>query len=394
MKRNNIFFILLLLLGIVVESCQNLDIPTPQAPELHVREAEAVTSTTVYLRNYSDTYSSSPNCKYYYLLSSNENFRDSLVYDAYLNSQIFIQGLKPNTTYYYKMIGTDGYAKACSEVKNFTTSAGLSIEKLTYTDWDGTVKEVDKSMSPLGISAIDTNNHSYYAYKIVYENGQWKIPDELMGKDIKVCAIYTPYNDNDFLDEDELGWLKMSTYKNQYKNGGDYLIGWVDGLVEKNGISLNLRHSLARVRFHFSMSEDCSEEHLAVNSIMLKQDANAKIIPTIFWYSLWGKITNVSEFTDIDFGDGFELIKGDQTYNQADVTFYSGNTRNSGVVQIQLNLANGTTYSVPLELKAGCWENGNTYDYNVVYSRTGLSISDVSVKGWNTENMGDINVNN
>lgn len=376
MKKNILWIVVACIWGIVVVSCQNLDEPTPQAPKLHVYEAENVTSTTAYLRNES-YYKGSLKGTYSYLLSVDENFQVSSVYSASFNSGSTIYGLKPNTTYYYKMTGSYGGVTISSEVKSFTTQQGLSIAKLTYTDWDGTVREVDANMSPLGITAV-SDNIRYYNWKIVYENGEWKIPDELLEMNIDRCAIYTPYIDKGFLKEDELGWLQMATYKNAYKDEKDYLTGYMEPGVSQS-ISLNLSHSLARVRFHFTMAEDCTEEQLAVSDVMLKQNASSKIIPTIFYYSLFGKITNVSEFSDIYFGTGFELVKNNQAYRQADVTFYSGSTRNSGTVQIQLNLSNGTTCSVPLELKVDDWKSGNTYDYNIVYTQTGLTISDVSV---------------
>lgn len=78
--------------------------------------------------------------------------------------------------------------------------------------------------------------------------------------------------------------------------------------------------------------------------------------------------------------------------SQTDVTILSGETRSSGTVQARIQLSNGSTYSVPITLKADSWKSGKTYDYNIVYSRTGLTLSDVTVKEWNKNESGDINI--
>ena len=78
--------------------------------------------------------------------------------------------------------------------------------------------------------------------------------------------------------------------------------------------------------------------------------------------------------------------------SQSDVTIFSGETRSSGTVQAWMRLSNGSTYSVPITLKADSWKSGKTYDYNIVYSRTGLTLSDVTVKEWNKNEGGDINI--
>lgn len=298
-----------------------------------------------------------------------------------------LKNLTPNTTYYYKV-----YVKGCgdsefgSSVKSFTTSSTLRISKVTYTDWDGEIKEVDESMSPLGLSVVDADGRSTWDLKVTYENGEWRVPDEILGKDIKECGIYTPYH-GDLLDEDALGWLRLCTYKNGKNSVDDVLTGYAY-LKDDKSVSLRLSHALARVRFHFTIAEDCNEDNLEVQSFIIDQEASSKIIPSIFFYSLYGKITSVGEFMDIDSGESFVMTKK----SQSDVTILSGATRSSGTVRAKIQLSNGSTYSVPITLKADSWKSGNTYDYNIVYSRTGLTLSDVTVKEWNKNESGDINI--
>ena len=167
----------------------------------------------------------------------------------------------------------------------------------------------------------------------------------------------------------------------------DVLTGYAY-LKGDQSVSLRLSHALARVRFHFSIAEDCNEDNLKVQSFGINQEASSKIIPTIFWYSLYGKLQYVEEFSDIDSGESFVVTKKSQT----DVTILSGETRSSGTVQAWMRLSNGSTYSVPITLKADSWKSGKTYDYNIVYSRTGLTLSDVTVKEWNKNEGGDINI--
>ena len=387
MKRNILWIVAACLLCLGFSSCQEPDAPSPLVPVLQLNEAQDVTATTAYVGNYSYDSDSSIG-EFYYLFSTNENFQDSLVYSAELNSFTTIYGLRPNTTYFYKLVGTDGSIKVNSEVRSFTTLKGFSIAKLTYTDWDGEVKEVDESMSPLGLSVVDTDGWSTRNLMVTYQNGEWRIPDEILGKDIRECGIYTPYKkESDYMNEDALGWLRLCTYKNGKNSVDDVLTGYAYLKGDKS-VSLRLSHALARVRFHFSIAEDCNEDNLEVQSFIIDQEVNSKIIPSIFFYSLYGKITSVGEFMDIDSGESFVMTKKSQT----DVTILSGATRSSGTVQAKIQLSNGSTYSVPITLKADSWKSGNTYDYNIVYSRTGLTLSDVTVKEWNKNESGDINI--
>lgn len=387
MKRNILWIVAACLLCLGFTSCQEPDAPSPLVPVLQLNEAQNVTATTAYVGNYSYDSDSSIG-EFYYLFSTNENFQDSLVYSAKLNSFTTIYGLRPNTTYFYKLVGTDGSIKVNSEVRSFTTLKGFSIAKLTYTDWDGEVKEVDESMSPLGLSVVDTDGWSTRNLMVTYQNGEWRVPDEILGKDIKECGIYTPYKkESDYMNEDALGWLRLCTYKNGKNSVDDVLTGYAY-LKDDKSVSLRLSHALARVRFHFTIAEDCNEDNLKVQSFIIDQEASSKIIPSIFFYSLYGKITSVGEFMDIDSGESFVMTKK----SQSDVTILSGETRSSGTVQAKIQLSNGSTYSVPITLKADSWKSGNTYDYNIVYSRTGLTLSDVTVKEWNKNESGDINI--
>ena len=387
MKRNILWIVAACLLCLGFSSCQEPDAPSPLVPVLQLNEAQDVTATTAYVGNYSYDSDSSIG-EFYYLFSTNENFRDSLVYSAELNSFTTIYGLRPNTTYFYKLVGTDGSIKVNSEVRSFTTLKGFSIAKLTYTDWDGEVKEVDESMSPLGLSVVDTDGWSTRNLMVTYQNGEWRVPDEILGKDIRECGIYTPYKkESDFMNEDALGWLRLCAYKNGKNSVDDVLTGYAY-LKDDKSVSLRLSHALARVRFHFTIAEDCNEDNLEVQSFIIDQEASSKIIPSIFFYSLYGKITSVGEFMDIDSGESFVMTKK----TQSDVTILSGETRSSGTVQARIQLSNGSTYSVPITLKADSWKSGNTYDYNIVYSRTGLTLSDVTVKEWNKNESGDINI--
>lgn len=387
MKRNILWIVAACLLCLGFSSCQEPDAPSPLVPVLQLNEAQDVTATTAYVGNYSYDSDSSIG-EFYYLFSTNENFQDSLVYRAELNSFTTIYGLRPNTTYFYKLVGTDGSIKVNSEVRSFTTLKGFSIAKLTYTDWDGEIREVDESMSPLGLSVVDTDGWSTRNLMVTYQNGEWRVPDEILGKDIRECGIYTPYKkESDFMNEDALGWLRLCTYKNGKNSVDDVLTGYAY-LKDDKSVSLRLSHALARVRFHFTIAEDCNEDNLEVQSFIIDQEASSKIIPSIFFYSLYGKITSVGEFMDIDSGESFVMTKK----TQSDVTILSGETRSSGTVQAKIQLSNGSTYSVPITLKADSWKSGNTYDYNIVYSRTGLSLSDVTVKEWNKNESGDINI--
>ena len=387
MKRNILWIVAACLLCLGFTSCQEPDAPSPLVPVLQLNEAQNVTATTAYVGNYSYDSDSSIG-EFYYLFSTNENFQDSLVYSAKLNSFTTIYGLRPNTTYFYKLVGTDGSIKVNSEVRSFTTLKGFSIAKLTYTDWDGEVREVDESMSPLGLSVVDTDGWSTRNLMVTYENGEWRVPDEILGKDIKECGIYTPYKkESDYMNEDALGWLRLCTYKNGKNSVDDVLTGYAY-LKNEKSVSLRLSHALARVRFHFTIAEDCNEDNLEVQSFIIDQEASSKIIPTIFWYSLYGKLQYVEVFSEIDSGESFVMTKKSQT----DVTILSGETRSSGTVQARIQLSNGSTYSVPITLKADSWKSGKTYDYNIVYSRTGLTLSDVTVKEWNKNESGDINI--
>lgn len=392
-----------LALGLVT-SCQEYPDPSPlvSVPQVeYVGDAMLITSNSAYLAaslkdaNYIGDYS--------FWVSETEDFANPLQIDARdeYNRVYFanVYDLKPATTYYYKLVGTDGYATVSSEVKSFTTLAGFQLGKITYTDWDGEVKELPASMMPLGVSVFthkDASDYSYYNMSVSYSDGKWQLPydfgDTANYGAVRYCTVYTPYTKNDFINEKN-GGLRIYTYKNSpsYQTSMDYLTGSAEISGDAHTVNINLTHALARVRFHFTIASGSFMDVFGVENLRIEQDANQKVVPTSFWYDMRGagSVLSASEFSTIDYGGGFRIDKSKAT----DITILSAPTRASGTVTLKLVCSeDGRVLSLPIELKADSWKSGGTYDYNVVYDMQNLYITDVKVTEWNNNQGGNINI--
>lgn len=396
-----------LALGLVT-SCQEypepgLEYQVPQA--MHIEDASYITSTSAFLvgnlehYNYVGSYS--------FLVSETEDFsnpidvevRDWTRVDNYAVFGEGIYNLKPATTYYYKLVATDGYATVSSEVKSFTTLAGFQLGKITYTDWDGEVKELPASMMPLGVSVFthkDASDYSYYNMSVSYSDGKWQLPydfgDTANYGTVRYCTVYTPYTKSNFMSENK-GVLHIDTYKNppSYQTSMDYLTGSAEISGETHTVNINLTHALARVRFHFSIANGSSMDVFGVENLRIEQDANQKVVPTSFWYDMsgTGSVFSASEFSTIDYAGGFRITRGEAT----DITILSAPTRASGTVTLKLVCSeDGRVLSLPIELKADSWKSGGTYDYNVVYDMQNLYITNIEVTEWNNNQGGNINI--
>lgn len=383
-----------LVLGLVT-SCQDFSEPDesdtiPQA--LYLQDAEDVTSTSAFLRGEMDHYTSEG--EIYFLVSETENFADSLKYYVEGRKELYYTAycLKPATTYYYKLVGTDGYATVSSEVKSFTTLKGFELGKITFTDWDGTTKEVTDSMMPLGISLFTNGGkEDYWNMSVSKKDGKWQLPYDFSNTNEYgtpyYCSVYSPYN-GDFKNE-KYGYIPIFTYKNGsfYNKDMNCLTGSAQISNNSNTVDINLTHALARVRFHFTIASGSSSDVLYASNLTIQQDENQKIIPTSFWYSLGSSsVGSIDWFSSIDYSEKFDIWKNKTT----DVTILSGPTQSSGTVTLKVTCSDGNVLTLPIELKADSWKSGGTYDYNITYDMNELYITDVKVTEWNNNQNGNI----
>lgn len=390
-----------LVLGLLT-SCLDLDRyidDRDRVPEaVYLQDAEDVTSTSAYLHG--DLKTATKHGTFTFWVSEKENFTDTIKCEARTDlsyKQSFsctVYDLKPATTYYYKLVGTDGYATVSSEVKTFTTLKGFELGKITFTDWDGTTKEVTDSMMPLGISLFTKGGkEAYWNMQVSKKDGKWQLPYDFSNTNeygtLYYCSVYSPYN-GDFKNE-KYGYIPIFTYKNGsfYNKDMNCLTGSAQISNNSNTVDINLTHALARVRFHFTIASGSSSDVLYASNLTIQQDEKQKIIPTSFWYSLGSSsVGSIDWFNSIEYSEKFDIWKGKTT----DVTILSGPTQSSGTVTLNVTCSDGKVLTLPMELKADSWKSGGTYDYNITYDMNELYITYVKVTEWNNNQSGDINI--
>lgn len=390
-----------LVLGLLT-SCLDLDRyidDSERVPEaVYLQEAADVTSTSAYLHGELKT--ATKHGTFTFWVSETENFTDTIKCEARTDQShkqsfsCIVYDLKPATTYYYKLVGTDGYATVSSEVKTFTTLKGFELGKITFTDWDGTTREVTDSMMPLGISLFTNGGKgAYWNMQVSKKDGKWQLPYDFSNTNEYgtpyYCTVYSPYT-KDFTNE-KYGAILINTENGSYtKTDMNYLTGSAQISNNSNVIDINLTRALARIRFHFTIASGSYCDILHANNLLIQQDENQKILPTAFSYNLdnTGSVYSVEWFGSINSWEKFDIWKN----NTTDVTILSGPTHSSGTVTLKVTCSDGNVLTLPIELKADSWKSGGTYDYNITYDMNELYITDVKVTEWNNNQSGDINI--
>lgn len=129
MKKVYICYTWLLMLCGLVAGCQELAIPYSNIPVVRTLEATNITSTSAYLNFESED--GKANCLYLFQISTSADLRD-----AWESENLFISGLMPGTTYYYRVLardyaGEDRVNEVYGEILSFTTLEGLQLGSVT-----------------------------------------------------------------------------------------------------------------------------------------------------------------------------------------------------------------------------------------------------------------------
>lgn len=384
MKKIRYILGIMLGLCLVASGCQNLTEPDSFIP----------TVTTGDVINVGSTYATLPfvimgdhegSATYYFYFSTSEDMKDKVRKEQYTT----IKDLTPGTTYYYMACATDGISEIRGEVKSFTTLSNFRIGKVTFTDWDGTVKEASGDYSPIGVTMYRTSGGISHNLKATLDGSVWNLPIEIPAGTISSYVYaYWPYSERDYQHEGS-GSVPIQTYK---YDGNDYMYAQSEPNEGGATVNINLQHAMARVIFHFSISNNNKNDIAAISSFTLSN--GEKVLPTQGYLYLDenGSIgTSTDSFNHpLYYGYGFEIEKG----SVHDVTLYSIPTTNTGVITLTLKMSDNNSVSTDLEITtANSWKKGNTYEYDVVYEQSAIIVTDVTVEDWHNNNGGDITVN-
>ena len=377
MKKYNLLNALIAVF-LMFTSCQELTEPTgTDLPIVTTGDAKSVTSKSVKLTGrISGGLTLGVNWRVS-LTNTFDEYREyhsnkSLHHDFYE----VIEGLTPNTTYYYYAYDTDGVSEVRGEVKSFTTLNLLTLKNVTLTDWDGTNKAFVHE-KPMGVSLQGSS--SFWNLKTNYNNGTWTFSEEITAGIIDNLFAYWPIGHYQVNDASILG---IQTYK---YDGIDLLYsGYTQTNEDKSSASLTMYHTMARVIFHFSIAEDNLTNSEQVNYFDIDNGEN--ILPTIADFSLEeGAFYNQKYSYPLQYNSQFTITKEKKN----DIIIYSIPTTGGGNVDLTLGMGNGNKVSTPIGIE---WQQGKTYEYNITYKKGMLIVGDTRVEDWDNNNSGDIPV--
>ena len=272
------------------------------------------------------------------------------------------------------VLGIGSLLSSCQELTDPSdfaqpTKVALHINQITYQDWDGKTKDLTEKNSPLVMNFRDsTTGTTYWKQEVSCTNGKWILPSDILDKNITICSAYTPSN-ADFIG-DEMGWIRLSTQYIQNPEEQDNLVGAAQ-IGEDNGITLHLKHALARFRFLISVDADYAEDSIYAKAIYIRQNPDKKILPTSAYYSLMGKISMTENFADIVSEPGIMINKKEEK----EVIVYTAPATASGQVQVEIYPNTGNL--ADLDINAEKLKSGTTTTVTLVYGKDGLKVQKV-----------------
>ena len=379
MKKYNLLNALIAVC-LMFTSCQELTEPTgTELPVIRTGDAIVHSSRSVKLEGRKvENGTISRTGTIHFRVSLTETFEDYREYSTnkhlHENTYIEIEGLEPNTTYYYYAFDTDGISEIRGETKSFKTLNLLKLSKVTLRDWDGTEVPFDYE-KPMGVSLFGST--SYYNLETNYNNGSWTFPKEINAGVISNLVAYWPY-----------GYYEMSEYNiygiQTYKYDGTYLLysDYTSTNEDKSSASLVMNHAMARVIFHFSIAEDNLTDVEEVRFLDISNGEN--ILPTEAIFNLeTGQFYEHMYRYSLQYDYEFSIKKGQNT----NIPIYSIPTNGGGYVTLTLNMANGNQVQANLPVE---WEQGRSYEYDITYKKGMLTIGDVRIENWDNNDGGDI----
>lgn len=395
MKKIRYILGIMLSVCLVASGCQNLT--EPEESTLPTVE----TGNALNITTHSATITGKRNPEHrqiYFLFSTSVDLSDaqqlyitggnssgSIINNLY---QVNLYDLEKNHTYYYVLCVSDGVSEIRGEVKSFTTLNNYKIGKVTYTDWDGTVKEASSNYSPIGITLNGNSGNIYHNLKSTLDGSTWNLPEEIPAGSVYYAYAYWPYSPKGYQNK-EYGYVPIQTYK---YDGIDYLYAQSKPNEDNATVDINLQHAMAKVVFHFSIGQNNQNDNIAISGFTISN--GEKVLPTsgdlILNENGYINSSTYAFSEPLNYSTGFELQKG----SAYDVIIYSIPTSNTGTIVLTLNISDGSSVNANLEItNTTSWKKGNTYEYDVVYERSAITIGDVVIREWENNEGGDITVN-
>ena len=318
----------------------------------------------------------------YFRVSTDKDFNDFEDYYAMedghnqsmtsFDYSVKVEKLSRGTTYYFKAVRDVILGKAESEVSSFTTQDILRMGEVTYTGWDGKSHPMIDGYDFFRANYMLNGEVIGRDLEVYYSPEGWKISKEIIPNGNGVLYGYLSYDE---ISNDE---ILIQTYK---YNTPTLMWGVAE---ERNGVfNINLQNMLSRVVFHLTVADDYPVDKPEVNEFIidgntLPTQANFQVINGQFVYNQW----SFSE--PLGYWNRIPLCKGETV----DVVIYSIPCE-SGKATATLKFEDRKSDS---DIEIG-WKSGNTYEYNLQVTATGLSISDVIVNQWQPTEGGSITIN-
>lgn len=371
---------ILVMAFVSLTGCQDLNKPFNNIPVVITGEAMEIDSNSAWL-----TYGleeGKANCEVAFEIGTQPDLSDAWEISG------SAEKLLPNTRYYYRayaycLLEGEEY-RVYGDIKSFTTLDGFRIGKVTYTDWDGNV--INMNEAPLGVTFVTQNWNTYHNEQLLRGDNSWYFKNaDIPWNELMIAHVYWPWTDA--YQPVEQGYLPVQTYKYD----GQYYLYAVHYMEEGSSeVNINLIHTMSRVIFHFTIGGENPSDYAAVNRFEISNGDN-KILPTIgnLYFNEDGCIVPISDayVLPLYYGYSFEISKG----SMQDITLYSIPTTGSGTVELSLYLSDGSVLRTPLEISS--WGRGETTEYTVTYSQSFLYITDVTVEDWQEGEGGNITVN-
>lgn len=392
MKR--IQSILAIILGacVMLAGCQESETPYNNIPTVETGDAIYITATGALLSARLENKPYSDNYTMLFLLSTSPDMSDAWEKELW-GSEGQVGGLTPNTTYYYmavlrSVVNGNNY-EVRGEVKSFTTLSSISLNSVSFTDWNDETELVTWDM--LGTSLTNANHvpvsnkyvnmYTTRSYDNVNDKDLWKLPYDIMPptEDKYVLCGYFPYREDAYE-----GIVRIDTYK--YSE--DVMWGCSDTLSSFNPTAdLTLKHVLSRVVFSITAGENFNTQNIVTSIEFGNLNSETKALPS-------GGDLNITTgaITNLDYSlantRGTELILS-ATPREVSMNLIPSRF---GENQVYLKLYMSGAQPIEVKFPAAEWEAGRVYTYPITVEDAIITIGDVYVEDWNNNEGGDITV--
>lgn len=375
-------------------SCQKLEDPVYNIPELEVPEIVELNIDYAYIEGKSSELLDTP----YFVLSENEDFSDSLVYVAECTDSAECvysrkcEKLNPNTKYYVVFCATDGLSVVRSDVMTFKTSGYIAIDDVLAYDYENDKMSSLDDETGVGVflARYDENNHdtdnlqfiTYSNYPVSYSNS-WRLnPQIILDKDVDAkFYAYCPYT----------VYLNIDTYEIEVNSWDNinYMYGSSNVVNNDNPDAvIEMKSAMATVVFNFTKAKDITTPVIFKN-FNLSNYFNSKYL------KFQGKMNVFTGdiIAEVDYSDGLFIRKEmELDYEKPQqVRFYVIPTSFTDKSVI-LNIYNSDDVDWRVEIPGTEWERNKVYTYDIVFDEESLKISGIWVEDWEYVYGGEVSI--